>query len=100
MTASARSLGLRPSAVVRRIPLPLGHTSVMTAAVLVGVDALKELPIVLLLRPVGFDTLSVWTYNLASESRFEQAALPAIAIIVVAIVPVAILSRRLAARGG
>jgi iron(III) transport system permease protein len=53
------------------------------------------LPIVLLLRPFGFDTLSVWTYNLASESRFEQAALPAIAIIVVAIVPVALLSRQL-----
>ena len=49
----------------------------------------------LLLRPFGFDTLSVWTYNLASESRFEQAALPALAIIVVAIVPVAMLSRQL-----
>jgi iron(III) transport system permease protein len=96
MTASARSLGHRPSAIVGRIHLPLGRTSVATAAVLVGVDALKELPIVLLLRPLGFDTLSVWTYNLASESRFEQAALPALAIIAVAIVPVALLSRRLA----
>lgn len=96
MTASARSLGSRPGQIVRRIHLPLGKTSVLTAAVLVGVDALKELPIVLLLRPIGFDTLSVWTFNLASESRFEQAALPAIAIIVVAIAPVAILSRRLA----
>ncbi len=96
MTASARSLGQRPTQIVRRIHLPLGRTSVLTAAVLVGVDALKELPIVLLLRPIGFDTLSVWTFNLASESRFEQAALPAIAIIAVAMVPVAILSRRLA----
>ncbi|MEM9613711.1 MAG: iron ABC transporter permease [Actinomycetota bacterium] len=96
MTASARSLGHRPAGIVGRIHLPLGRTSVLTAAVLVGVDALKELPIVLLLRPIGFDTLSVWTFNLATESRFEQAALPALAIIVVAIAPVAILSRRLA----
>ncbi len=96
MTASARSLGHRPATIVRRIHLPLGRTSVLTAAVLVGVDALKELPIVLLLRPIGFDTLSVWTFNLATESRFEQAALPALAIIVVAVAPVAILSRRLA----
>lgn len=95
MTASARSLGMRPHQVVRRIHLPLARTSVVTATVLVAIDALKELPIVLLLRPFGFDTLSVWTYNLASESRFEQAALPAIAIIVVAIVPVALLSRQL-----
>ena len=62
---------------------------------LVGVDALKELPIALLLRPIGFDTLPVWVYNLASESRFEQAALPALTIIAVALVPVAILCRQL-----
>jgi iron(III) transport system permease protein len=94
-TATARSLGLRPMDVVRQIHLPLGRTSVLTAVVLVGIDALKELPIVLLLRPIGFDTLSVWTYNLASESRYQQAALPAIAIVVVALIPVALLSRSL-----
>jgi iron(III) transport system permease protein len=68
---------------------------VLTGLVLVTVDVLKELPIVLLLRPIGFDTLSVWTFNLASESRFEQAALPAVAIIVVALIPVGLLARQL-----
>ena len=95
VTASARSLGAPPRAVLRRIHLPLTATSVLAAAVLVGVDALKELPIAYLLRPVGFDTLPVWVYDLASESRFEQAALPALTIVAVALVPVAILSRRL-----
>ena len=95
VTASARSLGARPHSIVARIHLPLAKTSVATGAVLVAVDALKELPIALLLRPIGFDTLSVWTFNLASESRFEQAALPAIAIIAVALIPVALLSRQL-----
>jgi iron(III) transport system permease protein len=95
MTASARTLGATPIATVRRVHLPLSKASLFSAAVLVGVDALKELPIVLLLRPFGFDTLPVWVYNLASESRFQQAALPALSIIVVALVPVALLSRRL-----
>lgn len=95
LTASARSLGARPSRVLGRIHLPLTRASIVTAAVLVGVDALKELPVALLLRPIGFDTLPVWVYNLASESRFEQAALPALAIIGVALVPVAVLTRRL-----
>jgi iron(III) transport system permease protein len=95
VTASAQSLGSSPLAVVRRIHLPLSRTSVVAAAILVGVDALKELPIAYLLRPVGFDTLPVWVYDLASESRFEQAALPALTIIVVALVPVAMLSRHL-----
>ena len=100
ITSSARSLGAPPRAVLGRIHLPLSRASVITAAVLVGVDALKELPIALLLRPIGFDTLPVWVYNLASESRFEQAALPALSIIVVALIPVAILSRRLDHRPG
>lgn len=95
LTASARSLGARPRTVLGRIHVPLSRASVLTAALLVAVDALKELPIAYLLRPVGFDTLAVWVYNLASESRFQQAALPALTIVVAALVPVAVLSRHL-----
>ena len=94
VTASARTLGAPPLETARRIHLPLSRSSLLAATVLVGVDALKELPIVLLLRPFGFDTLPVWVYNLASESRFQQAALPALSIIVVALLPVALLARR------
>ncbi len=95
MTASARTLGATPLETARRVHVPLARASLFTAAVLVGVDALKELPIVLLLRPFGFDTLPVWVYILASESRYEQAALPALSIIVAALVPVFLLSRQL-----
>jgi iron(III) transport system permease protein len=98
MTASSRTLGSTPAATMRRVHLPLARASLASAAILVGVDALKELPIVLLLRPFGFDTLPVWVYNLASESRFQQAALPALSIVVVALVPVFILSRQLERR--
>lgn len=95
VTASARSLGATPMRTTLRVHLPLTTASLLSAAVLVGVDALKELPIVLLLRPFGFDTLPVWVYDLASESRYQQAALPALSIIAVALVPVYLLSRRL-----
>lgn len=100
VTASARVLGARPAEVARRIHLPLSKASVATALVLVGVDALKELPIVLLLRPFGFETLSVWVFGLATESRFQQAALPALAIIAFAVIPVLVLSRQLSVRVG
>lgn len=95
VTASGRSLGARPREVARRIHIPLARTSILTGAVLVAVDAVKELPIALLLRPIGFNTLPIWTYSLATESRYEQAALPALAIIVLAMIPVALLSRQL-----
>jgi iron(III) transport system permease protein len=95
VTASARVLGAGPLRTMWRVHLPLARSSLLTAAVLVAVDALKELPIVLLLRPFGFDTLPVWVYNLASESRYRQAALPALSIVAVAVIPVVLLSRRL-----
>ncbi|MEM7272117.1 MAG: ABC transporter permease subunit, partial [Actinomycetota bacterium] len=99
VTASARSLGARPATIVRRIHNPLARASVLTGLVLVAVDSLKELPIALLLRPIGFNTLPIWTFNLATESRFEQAALPALAIIIVAMIPVGLLSRELSRDG-
>jgi iron(III) transport system permease protein len=95
MTASARTLGAGSLETIRRVHLPLTKASILAAAVLVGVDALKELPIVLLLRPFGFDTLPVWVYGLATESRYEQAALPALSLIAVALLPVYLLARQL-----
>ena len=64
------------------------------ALVLVAVDAVKELPLVLLLRPFGFTTVSVWVYELANENFWEQAALPALLIVTLAIVPVLFLVRQ------
>lgn len=95
MTDSARSLGAGPLRTAWAVHTPLARASVASAMVLVAVDALKELPIVLLLRPFGFDTLPVWVYTLASETRYEQAALPSLAIVAVAVVPVVLLSRHL-----
>ncbi|HEX2300198.1 MAG TPA: hypothetical protein VHH34_17090, partial [Pseudonocardiaceae bacterium] len=94
MTASALSLGASPARVLRRVHLPLVRTGVAAALVLVLIDALKELPIVLLLRPFGFTTLSVWVWQLASESRWPDAGLPALTIVAAALVPVLVLVRR------
>jgi iron(III) transport system permease protein len=94
VTASALTLGASPVRMLARVHLPLVRAGLGTALVLVTIDALKELPIVLLLRPFGFDTLSVWTYQLAAESRWEGAALPALTIVAVATVPVLVLLGR------
>ncbi|MBY5163435.1 ABC transporter permease [Salsipaludibacter albus] len=92
-TSSALSLGASPARVVRRIHLPLMRSGVGVALVLVAVDALKELPVVLLLRPFGFSTLAVWVYELASESLWNLVGLPALTIVVVASIPVLLLFR-------
>jgi iron(III) transport system permease protein len=93
MTASALSLGAPPRRVLTRVHLPLMRSGVVVAAVLVVIDAIKELPMVLLLRPIGFTTVSVRVYELASENLWHSAALPALLIVAAATIPVILLMR-------
>lgn len=93
LTLSARSLGARPGRVLRKVHVPMTRTGIAVALLLVGIDALKELPMVLLLRPFGFDTLPVSIWQLASQSRWENAALGSLTIIAASLLPVALLTR-------
>ncbi|MCC2615204.1 iron ABC transporter permease [Aestuariibacter halophilus] len=93
MDRAARSLGHGPLSVLRRIHLPLLRNSVLAALLLVFVDVLKELPATLILRPFNFNTLAVKAYELASDERLTQAALPALTIVLVGLVPVVLLTR-------
>ena len=93
LTSAALSLGASPRRVLSGVHLPLARSGLAVAGVLVAVDALKELPIVLLLRPFGFDTLAVRVWQLAADSRYEMAGLPALAIVAVAMIPVVLLFR-------
>ncbi|MCB1706307.1 MAG: iron ABC transporter permease [Halioglobus sp.] len=90
---SARSLGKRPLQVLQRIHLPMLRGSLITALLLVFVDVLKELPTTLILRPFNFNTLAVRTYELASDERLADAALPALAIVLIGLLPVILMTR-------
>ncbi len=90
---SARSLGKGPLQVLHRIHLPMLRGSLATALLLVFVDVLKELPTTLILRPFNFNTLAVRTYELASDERLADAALPALAIVLIGLLPVILMTR-------
>lgn len=90
----AHSLGHNQWQVMRRVYLPLMTPGLMTALVLVLVDVMKEMPATLLLRPFGWDTLAVRVYEMTSEGEWERAALPAISLVLVSIVPVVLMIRR------
>jgi len=94
ITQSALSLGAGPMRVLRRIHAPLVRPGVAVAMVLVAIDAIKELPLVLLLRPFNFTTVSVWVYQLAKENLWGLAALPALIIVALAVIPVFLLFRQ------
>ena len=95
---SARMLGATGAGLLARVHWPLLKRSAAVAALLVFVDVMKELPATLVLRPFNSDTLAVVTYQLARDERLGEAALPALALVLVGLLPVVLLSRTLRSR--
>jgi iron(III) transport system permease protein len=93
LDAAARSLGLTPGAVLRRVHLPLLRPAVLTGLLLVFLDVMKELPATLILRPFNFETLATSVYRYASDERLAQASAAALVIVLVSLVPAFVLSR-------
>ena len=96
---SARMLGNRDGLLLRRVHWPLLRPSLAAAALLVFVDVMKELPATLVLRPFNSDTLAVVAYQLARDERLGEAALPALALVLVGLLPVLLLNRALGLPG-
>ena len=90
---SSKLLGSNGWSMLSRIHAPLLKTSILTSVLLVMSDVVKELPATLILRPFNFETLAVSTYIYASEERMLQAAAPAIAIVLVGLIPIILLSK-------
>ena len=67
--------------------LPLLRGSLLTAALLVFVDVMKELPATLVMRPFNFDTLATQAYTLAADERLAEASTAALAIVAVGLLP-------------
>ena len=92
---ASRSLGYGATNTLWRIHTPLMSGGLLTSAMLVFVDVMKELPATLVIRPFNFDTLGIRVYQYASDERLIEAAAPALAIVIVGIIPVILLSWRI-----
>lgn len=90
---AARVLGARAGSVLRRVHLPLMRGGVLTAVVLVFVETMKEMPATLLLRPFGLNTLAVEIWERTAESMWQEAAVPALTLVAVGLLPVILLIR-------
>lgn len=100
MDDAARSLGCGPLESLLRIHVPIVARGLFTAALLVFVDVMKELPATLVMRPFNFDTLATQVYVLAQDERLAEAASPALAIVVAGLVPLITISRNIARAPG
>ncbi len=93
---AARSLGASNREILWRVSIPLLRGGLFSAGLLVFVEVMKEMPATLLLRPFGWDTLSTRIFEMTSEGEWERAALPAVTLVLVGLIPVILLVRRTA----
>tara|TARA_Y100000590_G_scaffold470400_1_gene664560 strand:- start:25224 stop:26882 length:1659 start_codon:yes stop_codon:yes gene_type:complete len=93
LSSAARVLGRSRFEALVGIQLPIIKPAIIAAVLLVFVDSMKELPATLLLRPFNFDTLATHVYTYASLSALEEAALPAMTIVLAGIIPIILINR-------
>ena len=91
---SARTLGASRFRVARAVTVPLMAPGLLMGGALVFLIAMKELPATLILGPLGFKTLATAVWSASEEAFFARAAAPALAIILLSSIPMAILSLR------
>jgi iron(III) transport system permease protein len=91
---AARSLGLGAWQSLQRLHVPLLRPGLLSAALLVFVEVMKEMPITLMTRPFGWDTLAVRIYEMTSEGMWERAALPSVCVVLAGLLPVFLLVRK------
>ena len=94
---SARILKSKGFNLLFRVHFPILKTSFYTSILLVMSEVVKELPATLILRPFNFETLAVSTYIYASEERMIEAAAPAMAIVLIGLIPIFFLSKMIRA---
>ncbi len=95
ISAAARTLTRHSGEALARVHAPIIAPAALTAALLVFVDVMKELPATLIMRPLNSDTLAVIAYGYASDERLAAAALPSLTIVLVGLPPLILLMRRI-----
>ncbi len=91
---ASRSMRLSGLMMLKKVHLPLLRGGLLTAVALVFVDVMKELPITLMTRPFGWDTLAVRIYEMTSEGEWERAAFPAVALVLTGLIPIMLLTKQ------
>ena len=92
---AAKLLGAKPFYSFYKINMPILKNSVIAAGLLVFIDATKELPLTLILRPFNFETLATVTFDLSNQAQIIESSIPSMSIILLVVIPIIYLNRRI-----
>jgi iron(III) transport system permease protein len=91
---ASRTLGRSAFQTLARVTLPLTRPGVLTGAALVMLTVMKDLPITLILSPIGFDTLATEIWQYTTTGSYGRAAAPALALVLLSAIPSLLLTTR------
>ena len=86
--------GITGLSLLKKVHIPILKNGLFTAAMLVFIDVMKEMPITLMTRPFGWDTLAVKIFELTSEGEWQRAALPSVALVLAGLLPLLLLNKK------
>ncbi|MGF1550833.1 MAG: ABC transporter permease, partial [Sphingomonadaceae bacterium] len=98
LDGAARTLGAGPARLLARGHIPRALGGGATAALLVFVEVMKELPATMILRPFDLETLAVTAHHLASDERLAEASLPSLMLVAIGLPAMAAVSWLVARR--
>lgn len=84
----ARLGNISKANIVRHISAPLLKSGWVLSFVFLFIEIVKEMPMTLIMRPIGYATLATKVFELSSEGEWELAALPSIIIILISSISV------------
>ena len=91
---ASRGLGESSRGTLRRVTVPLAFPGIGAGALLIFLTVVKELPMTLLLRPTGMETLATEVWTASNTSAFGRAAAPAMLLMLLSVVPALVLLNR------
>lgn len=95
---AGRALGHGPASLLWRVHLPLLRRGALTGALLIFIEAMKELPAALMLRPFSYETLATLVYQYVKTEQLAEGALPALLIVAVGLLPLLFMNHYLGER--
>jgi iron(III) transport system permease protein len=94
LTDAAMAAGSTELGAMRRVALPLAFPAIMASMATIALHTAKELPMTLLLRPSGTDTLATRLWSWAGVSDDASVGPYALALIAIALPPTAVMAYR------
>ena len=95
LDSASRTLGQGPSSTLIRVILPVIWPALLTAGLLVFIDATKELSATIVLQPSGLNTLSMYIFGYASDGEIGKTGVPSLILVALALIPTLMLAYNL-----